>query len=186
MELTVFSSCDTFPPRLSSPPSDSTIWSLQISARDSCRSRWIGNIGVSALESWCCNTNVKNLRLGWRGLPQNREEKKLWKYKIFPHSTRPSNSTSEHGLASRLKIWSSNWVVVYAALLIFYQHILFHVLEFGVRRWGIIYLGLLFLRLRTEARNILVDCCGGVVSFTRWQGLARHDGGAYGWLLIDG
>lgn len=44
------------------------------------------------------------------------------------------------------------------------------------------YLGLLLLRLRTEAKNTLVDCCGWVVSFIRWQGLARHDGGL--WMVI--
>lgn len=109
---------------------------LQVSAWESCCSRWILIIAVSPLESCCCHTRVKGHDEAG-GVSHKIEKKKNHENTKIPHPIHPSNLTSEHGLASRRKLQSSNCVVVYAAFLIFFRHLLFHIQEFGVRRWGL-------------------------------------------------
>lgn len=138
MESTVFSSCDKFPRR---PFLHIFRFGNMIAAGFSLGQLLLAvdikHCGFS-VGSCCGDTRVRSARQGWRGLPQNRKKKKKYMKTLkIPHSTHPSNSTSEHGLASRRKIRNSSWVVVYAAFLIFFQHLLVRFLEFGVRRWRI-------------------------------------------------
>lgn len=116
-------------------------------------------------------------RRSWRGLPQNRKRKKIMKTLKIPHSTHLSKLTSEHGLASRRRLQSSNRAVVYAAFLIFFRHLLFHVQGVWRTALGTSESRLLFLQSRTEPRTTLVVAAVGWIASLDDKGLAGHDGG---------